>query len=155
MKLLWLFPWIQYIAKAISWIALPTIPPKEKKRKMGDAVLGMSTQTDLRKLSSHPRGLEMEKGIYVYNIKEEKENGKAWGQGGSLGTVVYFCDECSKSKMKGLICSLKLEKKAVLLPVNSMQTYCQRNIRAQAKALVMAAAAFLNRALFHCCEGWT
>lgn len=50
--------------------------------------------------------------------------------------------------------SLKLDKKAVLLlEVNSVQAYCQRNI--QAKTLVLAAAAFLNRALFHCHEGWT
>lgn len=51
--------------------------------------------------------------------------------------------------------SLKLERTAVLLPVNLIQTYCQRNICAQGKPPVMAAAAFLNRALFHQCESWT
>lgn len=51
--------------------------------------------------------------------------------------------------------SPKLERTAVLLPVNSIKTYCQRNICAHGTAPVMAAAACLNRALFHRCEGWT
>lgn len=51
--------------------------------------------------------------------------------------------------------SLKQERTAVLLPVNSIQIYCQRNICAHGNSPVMAAAAFLNRALFHQYESWT
>lgn len=58
-------------------------------------------------------------------------------------------------KRRGSHVSLKSERTAVLLPVNSIQTYCQRNICAQGKAPVTAAAAFLNRALFHRRAGWT
>ena len=71
----------------------PHLPPREKKRKIGDTVLGMGIQIDLRKFSSHPRGLGMWRGHLCPQYKGRKREWQGLGLGrqpGNSGLLLWW-----------------------------------------------------------------
>lgn len=106
------------------------------------------------KRGEKPRGLGKGRGkSCIHGGERERQGlgvGMQAGNSGGVGLHLWL-----KVLNEGTRVSPKLERTAVLLPVNSIQTYCQRNICAHGTAPVMTAAVSLNRALFHRCEGWT
>lgn len=108
------------------------------------------------KKGEKPRGLGKGRGkLCIHGGEREREwqgLGVGMQAGNSEGVGLHLW---LKVLNEGTHVLPKLERTAVLLPVNSIKTYCQRNICAHGTAPVMAAAVRLNRALFHWCEGRT